>query len=222
MRIRSVAVILAVALGAILSAETASAAPRLTTRIAEQQVALWRCQDQRAIPRTQASREPWALPRSSAYRSWVLNLWAQRRSKCITALHARDQALREGRLYELTTRDLYALANVEVKRGGVYSQRWGDASPLLKSLCYEAVGRAFGPNASWARYIVNRESGCNPGAVNTTYSSWSQRAQCIAQMIPAYHRWVDFNRCKTDLRYAVEIFVRLSRGGSSTGPWATY
>jgi hypothetical protein len=109
----------------------------------------------------------------------------------------------------------------EIAHGGIYSVRWGDASPYLKSLCYEMVRRAFAPFGTdqWAIHIVNRESGCNPGAVNTTYSSWSQRAQCIAQMIPAVHTWVDYARCKRDLPYAVRVFVRLSNGGRETGPW---
>ena len=99
--------------------------------------------------------------------------------------------------------------------------RWGDASPYLRTLCYEMISRKFSRfgTQSWARYVVNRESGCNPGAVNTTYSSWSQRAQGLAQLIPAYHRWVDYPRMLRDVDYGIAVFVKLSKGGSNTGPW---
>lgn len=211
-------------LALLLAVRAGAQGPRLTTLIAEQQVALWKCQDQRSLPRSAPSVSPWGLPRAKAYRLWVLHLWTQRHNACIKALHARDDAIRSGNYGRLSDTELYTAADAEVRRGGVYSERWGDASPLLKSLCYEALNRAFSRygTQSWARYIVNRESGCNPGAVNTTYSSWSQRAQCIAQMIPAVHRWVDYNRCKRDLRYAIQIFVHLSNGGTSTSPWAYY
>ena len=131
------------------------------------------------------------------------------------------QAKSADRVDHLTTRQLYSEAKKAIANGAIYSMRWGDASPYLIRLCYEALERAFKPYGTqrWAEYVVTRESGCNPGAVNTTYSSWTQRAQCISQMIPAYHDWVDFRRCLRDLRYAVAVFVRLSRGGHNTQPW---
>lgn len=112
-------------------------------------------------------------------------------------------------------------ARLEVRNGGTYSVRYGDCSERLKALSRELVDRAFAPygTQSWAEYIVGRESGFCPGAVNTTYSSWSQQAQCLAQLIPAYHTWVDYDRCKSDPAYSAWVFVRLSRGGHSTGPW---
>ena len=127
----------------------------------------------------------------------------------------------QDRVDTLTTKQIYREAEKVIANGGIHSMRWGDASPYLIRLCYEALERAFKPYGTqrWAEYVVTRESGCNPGAVNTTYSSWSQRAQCISQMIPAYHDWVDFRRCLRDLRYAVAVFVRLSRGGHNTQPW---
>lgn len=77
---------------ALTTAATARAtAPALTTLIAEQEVALWRCQDQLGQPRTHYSVSPYALPRSHAYRQWVLSRWTQRRTACLTALHERGR-----------------------------------------------------------------------------------------------------------------------------------
>jgi hypothetical protein len=108
------------------------------------------------------------------------------------------------------------VANKAIRQGHIYSSRWGDASPWLKRLCYEMVDRAFGPygTAGWARSVVNRESGCNPGAINATSGTTG-----IAQIHPDYHRWVDYYRVKRDMRYAIRTFLRLSRNGSNTGPW---
>lgn len=80
-----------VAVVALVAASPSLATPpKLTTRIAEAQVALWRCQDQSAVPRSQVSVDPWSLPRSQAYRRWVLNLWTIRLNDCRKALHAHD------------------------------------------------------------------------------------------------------------------------------------
>jgi hypothetical protein len=65
--------------------------PPLTVQIAETQVATWRCQDQLGQPRTPYSRSPWNLPRSRAYRQWTLQLWQQRRTACLLALHERGR-----------------------------------------------------------------------------------------------------------------------------------
>jgi hypothetical protein len=58
----------------------------VTTRIAEAQVALWGCQDHLNVERTRYSVTPWALPRSPAYRAWVLNRWTLRLKTCRAAL----------------------------------------------------------------------------------------------------------------------------------------
>jgi len=112
-------------------------------------------------------------------------------------------------------------ANKAIRSGHVYSHRWGDVSPWLKTLCYEMVDRAFAPygTQAWAHYVVNRESGCNPAAINTTYSDPCQQATGLSQMIPCVHRWVNYKRVQRDMGYAVAVFVRLSDGGRSTGPW---
>lgn len=182
--------------------------------------ATWACQSQLGVPRTKA-RDP-GVHHSPRY--WVRekNLWVTRLHRCLERLHDRATALRTGNLGSLPTEDIYALAQQAIQHGGIYSHRWGDVSPILRSLCYEAVRRAFAPfgTEGWARFIVNRESGCNPAAVNTTYSDPRQQATGLSQMIPAVHTWVDYVRVQHDLRYAVQVFVRLSKGGRSTGPWS--
>lgn len=217
--------LIAVTLGCLLVPVAQSGIPQvrpsMAVRIANQINMLRTCQTQRGLPRATVTYDPWDMKRHSpAFRREQLNNWTLKRKACLLKLHERDSALRAGRLNVLTTYDLYYAADREVKQGGIYSIAWGGASPLLTSLCYEAVSRAFGPNAQWARHIVNRESGCNPGAVNTTYSSWREQAKCIAQLIPRYHGWVDYPRCQRDLRYSVQVFYALSNGGSSTGPWS--
>ncbi len=120
------------------------------------------------------------------------------------------------RIDRMTNQELADAANTAIRNGHVYSSRWGDASEWLKALCYEMVDRAFRPygTQAWARYVVNRESGCNPGAINSSSGTTG-----IAQIHPAYHRWINYYRVKTDMRYAIRTFLRLSRGGSNTGPW---
>lgn len=75
----------AVLAGAPYTPHSTAATPKLTTLIAEQQLATWRCQDQLGWPRTRASVTPWALPRSHAYRRWVLSLWTMRAGVCKAA-----------------------------------------------------------------------------------------------------------------------------------------
>lgn len=198
-----------------------AAETQLKVLTSEAIVATWTCQTQLGVPRSQV-HSPWK-PHSMSFRREQLNKWRLNRTACLTKLHRRadvQRAIQAGALHRLTTDEVYEAAEAEVRNGGIYSIAWGGASRLLQSLCYEALNRTFGPNARWARYIVNRESGCNPRATNTTYSSWDQQAKCIAQLIPAYHKWVDFPRCQRDLRYSVWVFWRLSRGGTSTGPWS--
>jgi soluble lytic murein transglycosylase-like protein len=116
----------------------------------------------------------------------------------------------------MTWPQLAKAAKQEVRRGGIYSTRWGDASPWLRRLSAELVERAFQPYGTqrWALYIVHRESGENPGAVNR-YSGCTGLPQ-----IHPMHRWVNFKRLKADPAYAAKVFVRMSRGGSHTSPWA--
>lgn len=74
----------------ILAATAHAAKPKLSTLIAEKQVATWKCQDKLQWARTRASVPPWSLPRSTAYRQWVLKAWTQRHGICQAAL--REQA----------------------------------------------------------------------------------------------------------------------------------
>jgi hypothetical protein len=72
--------------------------PRLRKQallIAEAQVALWKCQDQRRVPRTAASTSPWALPQSHAYRQWAHKLWVKRQKGCLVELHRWDDVIRQ-------------------------------------------------------------------------------------------------------------------------------
>lgn len=230
---RTIALLLIAALATtvlVVSVSTASGkGPNLKTLIAENINATRTCQSQLGVPRAfvPRNRSPW-FPHSRAFRQKQLNKWVLHRKACLKKLNRRGhvyRAIQRGQLSLLTTNEVYAAADAEIRNGGIYGIGWGAASPRLKALCYEAVSRAFGSRAAWARYIVNRESGCNPAASNTTYSpcyDWEhcQRATGLAQLIPAIHRWVDYNRCLRDLRYSVWVFVRLSRGGTSTGPWS--
>jgi hypothetical protein len=130
------------------------------------------------------------------------------------ALHIHKSAIRP--VNEIPYRFLAKVADKAIRLGHVYSSRWGDASPWLKRLCYEMVERAFAPYGTqgWALHVVNRESGCNPAAINSSSGTTG-----IAQIHPAYHRWVDYHRVQRDMAYAVRTFMRLSRNGKSTGPW---
>jgi hypothetical protein len=135
------------------------------------------------------------------------------------ALHVHKNTIRP--LSEIPYRFLAKVANKAVHAGHVYSHRWGHVSPWLKAICYEMIDRAFSPfgTQGWARYVVHRESDCNPAAINTTYSDPRQRATGLSQMIPAVHTWVNYDRVQWDMRYAVATFLRLSRNGQNTGPW---
>ena len=72
--------------------------PRLRQQallIAEAQVAVWNCQDQRRVPRTASSVSPWALPASHAYRQWTHKLWIKRQKECLVELHKYDDVVRQ-------------------------------------------------------------------------------------------------------------------------------
>lgn len=72
---------------AVLVGSAEARGPKQTTRIAEQQVALWKCQDQLGTTRTHPSVPPWSLPKSQKYRGWVLHRWTARRAACVRSLH---------------------------------------------------------------------------------------------------------------------------------------
>lgn len=117
---------------------------------------------------------------------------------------------------DMSYNQLARAGNKAIQKGHVYSSRWGDASPWLRSICYEMIDRAFAPFGTqrWAHYVVNRESGCNPGAINS-----DSAANGIAQIMPSVWTQYDHYRMRHDLRYAVSVFVRMSNGGRYTRPW---
>jgi len=120
------------------------------------------------------------------------------------------------RVDQLPTGKVASEARKVVRNGGTYSTRWGDCSTYLQRLSQELVERAFRPYGTheWALYIVNRESGFCPGAVNSSSGTTG-----LAQFDPPSHPSYDYDRMKRDPAYAVRAFVRLSQGGKYTQPW---
>lgn len=181
----------------------------------------WQWQSKLETTRTEASLIGTRLYTHSgcAYLKWVSKLW-QKRSK---EQHAKYLSL-SAPTGSLSTEQLYYDAQWEINHGGIYSHAYGAVSSRLKDVCYELVNRAFAPygTQSWAYRVVNGESGCNPAAINYTYSNPGERATGLSQMIPNVHTWVNYPRAMRDMRYAIHVFIRLSRGGHSTGPWSGY
>lgn len=139
---------------------------------------------------------------------------------------ASAHSLASSRLDKLPTKKLAKEAKKVVRNGGTYSVRHGDCKPYLKKVVYELVERGFSGHGSYAlsqaKYIVDRESGFCPGAVNTRYSSWDQQAKGIAQWVPATQPgWIDYKRLMSDPWYAVRVFVVTSNGGKDFGPWCS-
>jgi hypothetical protein len=133
---------------------------------------------------------------------------------------------RSNRVDSLPTKVLAKEAKKVVRNGGTFSVRHGDCKPYLKRLVYELVQRGFRPHGSYAMsqaiYIVRRESGFCPGAVNTRYSSWRQQAKGIAQWVPATQPgWINYKRLVSDPYYAVRVFVVTSDHGRDFGPWCS-
>lgn len=125
------------------------------------------------------------------------------------------------RIDGMSYNQLAKAANKAIANGAIYGTGHGQASRYLKSLCYEMIQRAFSPYGTqeWARHVIRRESDCNPAAINHTYRGWSNQANGLAQMIPKYHTWVNYSRVHRDMKYAVAVFLRLSKGGKNTQPW---
>lgn len=118
------------------------------------------------------------------------------------------------RVSSMPQRTLEKQARIVARTGGIYSSRYGAASPYLKRLSRELVARAFPSWAErWAFCVVGRESGWNPGAISRTDDHG------LAQINRPSHRWVDYRRITADPVYGVAVFVRLSDRGASRGPW---
>lgn len=127
-----------------------------------------------------------------------------------------EAAAHNDRFDRMSYGQLVKAANRAIANGHSYSHRWGDASAYLRGLCYELVERTFKPYGTerWALYVVRRESGCNPRAINS-----SSQTTGIAQIHPTYHTWINYRKVQYDMHYAMQTFLRLSRGGRNTGPW---
>jgi hypothetical protein len=86
-RVRTLAATLVIAVGITVSNSAPAAGPKLPTRIAQQIVATWTCQDKIPTGRTRAY-SPWK-PHSQAFRRWQLNTWTQRHRACQAILTER-------------------------------------------------------------------------------------------------------------------------------------
>jgi hypothetical protein len=118
------------------------------------------------------------------------------------------------RVDRLSTVQLERASIRAVATGGVRSSRYADATPWTKRLVRELIDRAFrGDARRWARCVVERESGWNPGAVSSTDDHG------LAQLNRPSHRWVDYGRLVVDPPYAVAVMVRLSDRGHNRKPW---
>lgn len=182
------------------------------------QKATWKWEERLAINRTKPvlTRSQLAVHKGCKYLQRLAKGWQRHAAK----LRGKYSTLRAP-TSRLTTSQLYDNAQWEIAHGAIYGHGWGAVSSRLQELCYELVSRAFSPygTSDWAVYIVRRESGCNPAAINYTYNDPGERATGLSQMIPNVHTWVDYQRVMYDLKYAIAVFVRLSDGGRSTGPW---
>lgn len=120
-------------------------------------------------------------------------------------------------------------ARWEAQHGGIRSTRYGDATQRMKTLSRQLVVRRFaragGDAVRWALCVVERESGFNPGAVNSTAIApdvpvaGAGHASGLPQIVVYYHRWVDRWKLLHDPAYAVAAMYRLSNGGLVRGPW---
>lgn len=164
------ALVAALAVVAALAIVTRSnaAPPRLTTQIAEKQVALWRCQDQLSIPRTRASVAPWALPRSRAYRQWVLTLWTHRKASC-------------SRLYAKIGRTI-----VTLDRGLSGSPMAGTGALL------ERAGRKYGVSPYFMAAAAATESTLGRHAcANNRFNVWGLSSCGSGWHVPSFTSWAE-------------------------------
>lgn len=116
-----------------------------------------------------------------------------------------------------TSMTLAAKARWLTTHGGVRSTRYADATPRMRWIARQLITARFstaGPDAvRWSLCVAERESGFNPGAVNS-----SSGAAGLFQFLghPQYSTW----KLLHDPAYAVQAAWRLSQGGRDRSPWA--
>ena len=157
-----VIVVLAVAVKAT------AASPHIATQIAETEVLVWRCQDQRGTPRTPYSVSPWALPRSHAYRAWTLKLWQQRLKSCRAALHAHDSVIRR------------------LQNGLSGTRMDGSAGPL------EAIARKWGVSPYFIAAIAGTESSFGAAACSgNPFNAYGLSSCTTGWSVPYFKSWAE-------------------------------
>lgn len=172
------AAVVVAAVGALVWARQAPAQPpRLTTAIAEKQVQLWRCQDQLGWQRTRASVAPWALPRSTAYRRWVLNVWTQRAAVCAAA---KRELARQWNWQAWLPANWYRVGSCETGYGG--DPNWRHANSSYVSAFGIQRGQAAGQYDHDARKV-----GMPPWDDRNPPTPWQQYQTALSH----YHSYGD-------------------------------
>lgn len=153
--------------------------PKQATKIGEVIVATWTCQSQRGVPRTPVSAAlagrvsagsslHQALPKSRAYRAWVLNLWNERRASCIKALHAHDDVIR--RLQKGLAGSPMAGSERDLESAG---RRYGISPYFIAAIA--ATESSLGVAAcSSNRYNAFGLSSCGSGWSVPDFQSWKE------------------------------------------------
>jgi hypothetical protein len=115
-----------------------------------------------------------------------------------------------------TFSSLHAQARYTAMHGGILGSCYGCATPRMKYLARQLVIERFGSAGSytgqWALCVVGRESGFNPGAINS-----SSGAAGMFQFLghPQYSYW----SLTHDPVYQVSSAWQLSHGGRDKSPW---
>ena len=115
-----------------------------------------------------------------------------------------------------TFSSLHAQARYVALHGGIQGSCYGCATSQMKylsrRLVIERFSRAGSYAVQWALCVVNRESGFNPGAINS-----SSGAAGLFQFLghPQYSYW----GLTHDPVYQVSSAWQLSHGGRDHSPW---
>lgn len=187
-----VALISALVVSVLFVAPEASAkpsSPHLTTIIAEIEVAVWKCQDQVAVSRglpagttrTKPSTDPWSLPKSKAYRRWVLNQWRLRYQGCIKTLHSHDAVIR--RLQRGLAGSPMAGSEKELERAG---RRYGISPYFIAGIAATESSLAVASCSNNPRNAFGLSS-CGGGWRVPYFTSWEQAYLFMAKFLT--ERW---------------------------------